>query len=907
MRTSTEHTTLAPTARQRWGHLVLAALVLVAGVGATATMSVQEQRTATATRIRTFEANAGNVDDQIKLQLSRYADLVASFQALHQAEGAAAANHFAHDLAVRVPERGLAGYQATVVQMGSPRAAAAAHLRSAHVEPHGMSLDVLGLTTAANRAANDEAMRKASRSGDPTITRPLQLAGGRTNLALWVPLFDGQLAAASNVAPAGWVGVVFQAGPFFNETMGGAGSTIGGELIDGTPRFAEPLAVRPPGFVTGAGPLREAAILAPGRLWTVRMQPLQLPARGAGTSGIILVSGLLLTVLLALIVALLGGSKNRAMRLAQHATLDLRTSEQRFRSLAMSSPLGVFSLSAEGSCEYANYRLCELTGRSAQELLGSGLTGIYHPDDRAALRKAVTGDLDRASALRLRLQLADGSLRWVKTHAAPLRDKDDQLTGWVGSVEDVTTEVQAQIAAQQLSVELTRQARHDHLTGLPNRAYFGEQLNDLLAGGQTRVCVLFFDLDRFKVVNDSLGHTAGDRLLQLFAQRIRESVRPEDLTGRFGGDEFVVALLGIDDPEVAVAQAQRLINALNTTMVLDDHELLVSVSMGVALSDGCTDAETLVVHADTAMYRAKARGKARYELYRPALPSVTGESTLEMERQLRVAIESDQLRLLYQPIVSVGTGAIVGVEALVRWEHPERGLLAPVDFVPLAEESGLIVQLGTWVLREACSQLQQWQGLIHDGPQFTMSVNVSARQLADPQFPAVVEAALCDHAVDPAALCLEMTETALLEDLEAVDEVLRALRDVGLRIAVDDFGTGFSSLSHLKLLPVDVIKIDRSFVADLGIDSDTTAIVGAVIRLAGALGLTSVAEGVEELDQLNWLGSLGCDLAQGYLLARPQPASAVASMLRTPQREVAELTAAAAIAVGAEAVTPIGR
>ena len=590
-------------------------------------------------------------------------------------------------------------------------------------------------------------------------------------------------------------------------------------------------------------------------------------------------AGSVFSVLLAGLVWFLSGAKRRALRLARDRTEDLSRSEQRFRSLAGASPLGVFSLTAAGLCDYANERMCELTGRSPEELRDLGLRDAYHPADHAALRKAVTGRSPRAASLRLRLVLADGTLRWVKTHAAPLCDASDAVTGWVGTVEDVTAEVEAQIVSQKLSAELTHQARHDPLTGLANRMFFTEQITELLdddAG--TGAAVLFVDVDRFKVVNDSLGHAAGDRLLTILGERLRAAIRPGDLPARFAGDEFVVGLTGVRDMDAAATEAQRLLAALNQTTLLDGHELAMTVSIGVAAGIPGDTAHTLIARADTAMYEAKSRGKARVAVF-DGSASVRNDSTLELERQLRHAIEDGQLRLRYQPIVSVHSGAIVGVESLVRWQHPERGLLGPDAFIPLAEESGLIIPLGTWVLREACAQLDRWRPLLRDGVGFSVTVNVSARQLPDPQFPAVVAAAVRDYRINPASLCLEITESALLQDTMAVEEALNSLRRIGVRIAVDDFGTGYSSLSHLRLLPIDMLKIDRSFVKEVGVNADSTAIVGAVIRLAGALGLSYVAEGVEERDQLNWLASMGCEMAQGYYLAMPEAPETVAKLL----------------------------
>ena len=875
MRASPPAAASAPPVRHPWGYAALALMVLAAGVAAALFLSQHDRREVATAAAESFHTAAGSVSDQTTLHLSRYGDLLASLEAVHRSHGSQQDEEFAHFMGVKASERRYAGHQAVVVKMRTA-GAAEPDMGTAHVEPHTRTPAELGFSDA-NADLISDAIQQATDSGHAVMTAPLQVGAADeapVNLALLAPLYRNDVVPDSvderRDAVVGWVGVVMRADQFFSDVLVRSAEGIGVEVFDGVPGRGERIAVRPRNFVPNDEQVRLTAVSAPDRLWTLRMQPLPSRTNGQVSATVILVAGILISALLAMFVASLGGSKNRALRLVGQATGDLQRSEQRFRSLATSSPLGVFGLDAEGRCEYANERLCELTGRTLTELQGLGLSKAYHDDDREALRKAVTGHSDRSSALRLRILLPDGSLRWVKTHAAPLRDKHDQLTGWVGSVEDVTTEVEAQIASQKLSIELAHQARHDHLTGLGNRPHFTDQIGELLADTDIAgVAVLFFDIDRFKVVNDSLGHDAGDRLLVAVADRLRDAVRRGDIAARFGGDEFVVGLVGVTDADAAAAEAQRLLGALNHTMLVDQHEVSVTVSMGVALSDGFCNAETLLTNADSAMYRAKAKGKARFELYRDTVSRHGGETTLELERQLRGAIDREELRVLYQPIVAVRTAAITGVEALVRWEHPERGLLGPGEFIPLAEECGLILPLGTWVLRSACAQLSAWGPVLGERP-FYVTVNVSARQLADPLFPSIVATALSDFSVDPATICLEITESAFLRDLEAAEQALQELRTIGVRIAVDDFGTGYSSLTHLKLLPIDMLKIDQSFVSELGRNPDNTAIVGAVIRLAAALGMTSVAEGVEEAEQAEWLTSLGCELAQGYFFARPQ-------------------------------------
>ena len=883
MRASPPADASAPPVRHPWGYAALAVVVLTAGVAASFFLSQHERRAVATAAAESFDTAVGNVSDQTTLHLSRYGDLLASLEAVRRSQGSPADEEFAHFLAMDIGDRRYAGHQAIVVKMRGADDLAP-DLSTAQVEPQTRTPGELGFV-AANRTRIQDAITQATDSGQAAMTAPLHVeADGPVNLALLAPLYRHGVVPESiderRDAVIGWVGVVMRAEQFFSDVLARSSADVGVEVFDGVPGRGERITVRPRNLVPDEEKARLTAVSVPGRLWTLRMHPLPGRTGGEVLATVILVAGILISALLALFIASAGGAKNRALRLVRQATGDLQRSEQRFRSLATSSPLGIFNLDADGRCAYVNERLCDLTGRTLGELQGTGLSSAYHADDREALRKAVTGHSDRSSALRLRILLPDGALRWVKTHAAPLRDEQDRITGWVGSVEDVTTEVEAQIASQKLSIELSHQARHDHLTGLANRPHFTEQVGDLLADPDIDgVAVLFFDIDRFKVVNDSLGHDAGDRLLVTVADRLRDAVRRGDIAARFGGDEFVIGLIGVTDSERAAAEAQRLLAALNHTMLLDQHEVSVTVSMGVALSDGFCGAETLLTNADTAMYRAKAKGKARVELYCDTVAHRSGNTTLELERQLRQAIEGDELRVMYQPIVAVRSAAITGVEALVRWEHPERGLLAPGEFIPLAEESGLIIPLGTWVLRRACAQLREWAPALAERA-FYVTVNVSARQLADPLFPAIVATALSDFGVDPATICLEITESAFLRDLDAAEQTLQELRAIGVRIAVDDFGTGYSSLSHLKLLPIDMLKIDQSFVSDLGRNPDNTAIVGAVIRLAAALGMTSVAEGVEEAEQAEWLTSLGCELAQGYYFARPQVPRIIELLLR---------------------------
>ena len=421
--------------------------------------------------------------------------------------------------------------------------------------------------------------------------------------------------------------------------------------------------------------------------------------------------------------------------------------------------------------------------------------------------------------------------------------------------------------------QLARQAFRDSLTGLPNRALFMDRLAHALMRAERRgelVAVLFLDIDRFKVINDSLGHSAGDRVLATLGQRLSGCVRPEDTVARFGGDEFAVLLEDAKDGGAAGAVAERLGAEVARPVDFNGRELFVTVSTGIALATTLpTTPEELVRDADLAMYHAKARGKACFELFDSTMDRPAQER-LGLELDLRHAITCGEFVLHYQPIVSLATGRIVEVEALVRWQHPERGLLSPADFIALTEETGLIVPLGRWIVAEACRQLRQWQAGAGLGP-LVMSVNLSARQLQHPELVDDVARAIDDAPMDAGALRLEITETVVMHEAPSTLAKLQALKRLGVRLAIDDFGTGYSSLGYLKRFPVDTLKIDRSFVKGIGRDVEDTAIVRAVVTVAKSLGLAVTAEGIETDEQLRELRVLGCDRGQGYLFARPMP------------------------------------
>ncbi len=504
---------------------------------------------------------------------------------------------------------------------------------------------------------------------------------------------------------------------------------------------------------------------------------------------------------------------------------------------------------------------------------------VFHPDDRHRFRAIIEDAAHEAEPYDFehRIVRPDGEVRWVHRRGEVVRGEDEESLRMRGIVHDITER-------KALGERLHYQAFHDPLTDLPNRALFVDRLGQALRHTRRRlghkVAVLFMDLDNFKVVNDSLGHEAGNRLLVAVSERLEGCLRPEDTLARFGGDEFTVLIEDVEKPEDAVGLAERAIEALRVPFALQGRELFIKPSIGIALGEARTKSpEDLMRDADTAMYRAKEEG-AGYRVFEPVMHEQTLR-WLKLENDMRRAIEAEEFVVRYQPIVDLRTSEAWGVEALVRWQHPERGLLDPKEFVPSAEESGLVVPMGRRVLEEACHWAREWQERCPRTPPLTMSVNLSAKQLHRPDLDKIVEETLEETKLEASCLCLDITETVCIGALKDHGAALDKLKRLGVCISIDDFGTGYSSLAYLKRLPADTLKIDKAFVAGLGESVEDTAIVRMVIELAHTLGMEVVAEGVESEKQAQQLREMGCDKGQGYHFAEPlSPEEASRFLLR---------------------------
>jgi diguanylate cyclase (GGDEF)-like protein/PAS domain S-box-containing protein len=586
---------------------------------------------------------------------------------------------------------------------------------------------------------------------------------------------------------------------------------------------------------------------------------------------VLVIVGAMAAGLLLLLFAAFSG----ASRLLARQNRDLRRSEERFQSLLRNSIDVQLIADAGGRITYESAAVERVRGYRPEDRIGRNILDDVHPDDREWAAQMVR-DVARLPgsqvAAEVRVRHADGSWLVIEAVAKNLLD-DPAVGGVVVNYRDVT-------ARKSLEDELKRQAFHDSLTGLANRALFADRLQHAISRAErapAALAVLFVDLDDFKTVNDSLGHSEGDLLLIAVADRLRAGVRASDTIARMGGDEFAILLEDPIDGETPVEVGQRLLAQLEPPFVHGGKELFVRASIGIATTRSQDHtADEVLRNADVAMYTAKSNGKNRLEVFEPGMHAAA-LTRLALKGDLERALERGEFRLAYQPIVRLGSGRLSGVEALLRWQHRDRGTVAPSDFIPVAEETGLILPLGRWVLERACAQAAAWNAI--SPKPITISVNVSGRQLQQPAFSAEVAQVLASTGLAPELLTLELTESILMQDAEAAIAMLADLKSLGVRLAIDDFGTGYSSLNYLRRFPIDELKIDRSFVASLDEGPTQSAVVLSIVRLSETLHLETVAEGIEEPSQLAALRDLGADLGQGYLFARPLDVLAVTALI----------------------------
>jgi len=569
------------------------------------------------------------------------------------------------------------------------------------------------------------------------------------------------------------------------------------------------------------------------------------------------------------------------------AVLALRESEERYALAVCGANDGLFDWDLRRNRIHFSPRWKEMLGHGAGEI---GSTpeewlGRIHPEEVGEFRQRLDAHLKGQEAhfeLEYRVRHQDGTYRWMLSRGLAVRDEQGEAYRMAGSLTDVTRRKEAE-------ERLLHDALHDALTGLANRTLFGDRLHQALARSRRRddysFAVLYVDFDQFKVINDSLGHLAGDEVLMALARRLEACLRPGDTVARLGGDEFAVLVEDVDDVSQALRIADRIHEGLSPPLRIRGHDVFATASVGIArAATRYEQAHELLRDADIAMYRAKRRGRGSSEIFDTSM-HVIATTRLKMETELRRALERQELRIHYQPLVSLETRRITGMEALVRWQHPERGLLLPLEFIPLAEEIGAIVPLGRWVLKNACAEARRWQRT-NGGPPVAISVNLSARQFSQSDVLALTCEALEESGLPAPSLRLELTESALMDDPVAAAAKLGQLKQLGVNLDIDDFGTGYSSLSYLRRFPIDALKIDRAFVSKMDADVEDREIVRTIVTLAANLGVSAVAEGVETPAQEAQLRSFHCPYAQGFLFSRPVPAAEVAGLLkgRTLQR-----------------------
>ncbi|MBB5393862.1 MULTISPECIES: EAL domain-containing protein [unclassified Herbaspirillum] len=789
-----------------------------------------------------------------------------------------------------------------------------------YIEPVSSNRSALGLDMSANQTFR-QALETALASGRPASTLPIrlvQLGADERGLLLLQPVYRGGIQPNNvderRAIMIGDTAAVLQVTELVSKILDGAG-LLGDEQI-GLRIFVGPQAdesslvyrhdsamVQSHAQLAALGNLfREPSSIMTsfdiaGQTWHVEIST---PPRSVFSdhygSLLILLAGIISSLLGAAYLRALALRSDRVQRLVEEKTAELRhtnallSDDIKARRLAEralqlrhqaieASANAIIILSAQEPdypIEYVNPAFGRITGYSPAEAMGRSIRFLEGRDSDPGGFEAVWNAMreQREYNVVLRNYHKDGSELWNDFYIAPVRDDNGAATHFVAALYDITS-------MKRYEAELEFQASRDTLTGLINRHMLRHHLDQAIGNAERQkqaLWLVFVDLDRFKFVNDTLGHKAGDTLLRTVAGRLRAAVREADTVARLGGDEFIMILPEQDELTLDTRSLQRIMDAVAAPIALGGHTLFMTCSIGVACypADGI-DGETLIRHADIAMYRGKQTGRNNFQFYTPAMNEQALER-LRIEADLRGALENNEFLLHYQPKVDLASGRVVGSEALIRWQHPQLGMVSPARFIGLAEETGLILPIGAWVLRTACVQCRRWQLGGHDD--ISVSVNLSVGQFLQKDLVTSIAEVLEDTGLPPASLELELTESLMMTDVEHAIGILGGLKELGVRLSIDDFGTGYSSLAYLKRFPIDVLKIDRSFVRDITIDADDAAITASIISLARHLKLRVIAEGVETDEQLDYLRHYGCDEIQGYLFSPPVPAEKFEQLLR---------------------------